>query len=768
MPQSLSFKPLKVFPVARWRQSAPEVLSELREFFGNRPVIIRSSAKVEDSAAQSMAGAFLSIPNINTGDEDSLRNAIDQVIASYGDAASHDDVLVQEQVQEISMCGVVFTRDIDTFAPYYVVNYDTSGSFDSVTSGSGEELKTYIRMRTSPYEPASQELQQVIAASEELESLFDNDALDIEFAITESGVLYLLQVRPIATSSKRTKVADVDLGTLLYKLDKKVKKLRAPHPGLCGVKSMFSLMTDWNPAEIVGTRPRRLSLSLYKELVTDSVWAHQRHAYGYRDLRGYPLLQSFLGQPYVDVRVSLNSFVPRKLDERLGNKLVDYYADRLVEQPTDHDKVEFKIVHSCYYLNVSEKLKELLKFGFSELELDRIKYALLDLTNNVISSREGLYLQDLKKIEFLQKRYDEILNSDLSTIGKIYWLIEDCKAYGTLPFAGLARAGFIAMQFLHSLIELEIMTQAEFQAFMNSLNTVAKQLASDTHAFHQGQISKEILIEKYGHLRPGTYDILSRSYKESFDQYFSEAQPQEKHQEESEFSFSQQQRQRISESLVENGLLVDVDHLLGFIREAVEGREYGKFVFTRSLSKALEYIEKLGERHGVSREDMSFIDIQTIRNMYASLTHEDVRDVLVRESAIGQKSAEITGIVRLPQLIITEKDVYDFFIGEVEANFVTQKQITELIVLEENLLDEDLEGKIVFIQSADPGYDWIFSRNIGGLVTMYGGANSHMAIRCSELQIPAVIGCGEKNFEEWARSSCLSLDCGNRQVKMLR
>ena len=25
---------------------------------------------------------------------------------------------------------------------------------------------------------------------------------------------------------------------------------------------------------------------------------------------------------------------------------------------------------------------------------------------------------------------------------KVYWLLEDCRRYGTLPFAGLARAGF--------------------------------------------------------------------------------------------------------------------------------------------------------------------------------------------------------------------------------------------------------------------------------------------------------------------------------------
>ena len=31
---------------------------------------------------------------------------------------------------------------------------------------------------------------------------------------------------------------------------------------------------------------------------------------------------------------------------------------------------------------------------------------------------------------------------------------------------------------------------------------------------------------------------------------------------------------------------------------------------------------------------------------------------------------------------------------------------------------------------------------------MYGGSNSHMTIRCSELNVTAVIGIGHKNFKE--------------------
>ena len=57
-----------------------------------------------------------------------------------------------------------------------------------------------------------------------------------------------------------------------------------------------------------------------------------------------------------------------------------------------------------------------------------------------------------------------------------------------------------------------------------------------------------------------------------------------------------------------------------------------------------------------------------------------------------------------------------------------------------------MKNKIILLKNADPGYDFIFSHNIKGLITEYGGANSHMSIRCLELGIPAIIGIGTKNF----------------------
>ena len=63
------------------------------------------------------------------------------------------------------------------------------------------------------------------------------------------------------------------------------------------------------------------------------------------------------------------------------------------------------------------------------------------------------------------------------------------------------------------------------------------------------------------------------------------------------------------------------------------------------------------------------------------------------------------------------------------------------------------------------GYDWIFTRNIAGLITKYGGANSHMAIRCAEYNIPAAIGCGIQPYERILKHATCLLDCQGKRLE---
>ena len=60
-------------------------------------------------------------------------------------------------------------------------------------------------------------------------------------------------------------------------------------------------------------------------------------------------------------------------------------------------------------------------------------------------------------------------------------------------------------------------------------------------------------------------------------------------------------------------------YLSDFIRASIEGREQLKFVFSKSVSKILQLIEELGKRADISKEDMAFIDISVVKQLYVDL-----------------------------------------------------------------------------------------------------------------------------------------------------
>ena len=101
------------------------------------------------------------------------------------------------------------------------------------------------------------------------------------------------------------------------------------------------------------------------------------------------------------------------------------------------------------------------------------------------------------------------------------------------------------------------------------------------------------------------------------------------------------------------------------------------------------------------------------------------------------------------------------------ANFIGDKRIeAEIIELNPYLTEiPPLENKIICIEGADPGYDWIFTRNIAGLITKYGGANSHMAIRSAEYNLPAAIGCGEQTYDRIVSTKKCLLDCQRKNLE---
>lgn len=720
----------------------------------SKSVIVRSSSLNEDNEQTSNAGKFESIANVKG--KQNIKQAIEDVIASYGDAQDNDQFFIQPMLESVAASGVAFSQDPNTGGHYYVINYDdVSHSTHSVTDGTSNELKLSYVVKGAQNEHANPVVDKVSELLKELETVYEGKALDIEFAINTQGELYLLQVRGLVVKVKPGFSAERQ-NAYLQKAATRFREMSKRHPYLLGSKAVFGVMPDWNPAEIIGTKPKPLSISLYRELITDSIWAYQRDNYGYRKLRSFPLMVDFLGMPYIDARISFNSFIPANLDEQVADKLVNHYLTRLEKSPYLHDKVEFNIVFSCYSLDLRERLAVLKNHGFNDDEVAEIFDTLRSLSNKIIGTN-GLWRKDIEKISELENRQETILGSDLSHVEKIYWLMEDCKRYGTLPFAGLARAGFIAVQILNSMVDTGILAGEEKDEFLRSLDTVSTSLSQDL-----SDMDKDSFLAKYGHLRPGTYDIMSPRYDEEPNRYFDWENRPKVEDNHGKFAVTIETLNALNEVLKRDEIDLDAIGLFNFIRSAIEGRELAKFVFTKSLSNILSLFGASCGAFGISNMDASFADINVVKENYVSA--RSLEEELKRSIQTGREKFEITQLLRLPPLIVSENDFWQFDMPTNQPNYITQKICTGKVLP----YTEDkhaLEDKILFIENADPGYDWIFSSGIKGFVTQYGGINSHMAIRASELGIPAVIGAGETLFRKWLSSDFLEINCANKTVR---
>jgi len=755
------------FTVNQWEIDKNKILSDIQKQFTNEILIIRSSAVGEDSVENSNAGNYESIQKIPSNSKLKIRNAINSVIRSYQEKSNfnkNNQILVQKQAIDIMTSGVIFTKTPDLGAPYYVINYEDGQSTIGVTKGTINNTCKLFRKTPTSHIPSK--WKKLIESIKEIEVKIGSNILDIEFGITKKNSIIIFQVRPITSLSDdfSPKLDNSILKLIIKEKEKFLFLNRKKH--VSGNYTIFSDMSDWNPAEIIGDHPNLLDYSLYDFLIMKKIWHQSRKIIGYQNIEPYPLMVKFGNKPYVDLRGSFNSLIPNTISALQKKKLINFYLKKLNTERHLHDKVEFEILFSCYDLVIDKRLKELKKNNFTNKEIQELKNALIIFTNKIISSFPKIQENCEKSINQLSTNRKSILanlNSKTDykdSLTSAEKLLKNCREFGTLPFSTMARISFISSILLKSLENEKQIPQNFIENFMKSISTPLSEIQNDADLLAKNKISKNQFLSKYGHLRPGTYDITASRYDEEKD-FFDNIKFLRKN----KISKVIINKNKLSKIFLKHGLkFTDID-FLDFVEQSITQREKLKFEFTKNLSEAIELIANAGNKLGFSRSDMSHLSISSIFS-HKKYTKNILKQKWQKQILSETKKYNLAKSLILPPILSSEED-FDFiqyFISK--PNFITSKKITgELIFLkhfEQKRLD--LENKIVVIENADPGYDWIFTKIPLGLITKYGGVASHMSIRCAEMGLPAAIGCGEILFEQLIDSSKVLLDAKNKQL----
>ncbi len=753
------------FSVEEWISDKDKIIKMLIEKL-NKKIIIRSSYFLEDSEKNSMAGEFEGFSNV-TNTKKNIFKSVTNLINQYKKKSKKkqhylkSEIIFQNMILNTKLSGVLTNFCIKDGGFYYVINYDdVSGSTNSVTSGSKTGGRVINIFRDDTNGIRSQKLKKVIESTKEIELKIGVKPIDLEFALDKNGNVNIFQIRPLTTFKNWKKISSSKLKKILNKNKKsfiKINKINNRYGNL----PIFGLMPDWNPAEMIGYQPNNLSYSIYKEIITDNAWSIAREEMGYKKV-SRPLMYKFTGKPYIDARLSFYSLIPSNISNNISKKIVNHWSKILVSKPYLHDKIEFEIADGGYDAFTKNKVMNDYKFL---MKFERKKYyqSLKSLTEFQIRNFEKEFFRNNEKLIELENLRILLVNSFLKKKNNFNDLMDKflnkIRTNGVIPFAKYARNAFIAKKILSSFESKKYINSVKTSKILNSLNTITSQFLSLSKTKNKNLKSKLAFENLFYHLRPGTYDItVKRAISSIKERKINNLQSILSFKNSSKILFSAVEIKKIDNFLKKSNFSFNAIKLYNYIVLSLKLRENSKFIFTRALSDYLQILEKLGKKKLINVEQLCKFEIKDILDNF----NNEKRNIKYIKS---KNEKDLNTTCKLPYLITNNSD---FFVASIlisKPNFVTEKKvISKIFHLKKEQNTNQIKDMIVLIENADPGFDWIFNYKIKGLITKYGGVNSHMSIRCHELNIPAAIGVGEESFDKIVSGDKMILNCKEKTI----
>ncbi|MCE3001884.1 MAG: hypothetical protein LW860_04155 [Xanthomonadaceae bacterium] len=187
--------------------------------------------------------------------------------------------------------------------------------------------------------------------------------------------------------------------------------------------------------------------------------------------------------------------------------------------------------------------------------------------------------------------------------------------------------------------------------------------------------------------------------------------------------------------------------------DASRAREVGKFALARAIAALLEGIASFGGRLGLDRRQLGWL---TLAQLAAARDAGAACDAATRAEARHAADHPL----RVPSLLQAPIDLATPEFAAGRPSFLGKRAADGVVlrVARDTAPGQVPPAAVLAIESADPGFDWVFLRRPAALLTAFGGPQSHMALRCVELDVPAVLGLGLPRFERLARAARLRID----------
>jgi len=715
-------------------------------------VAVRSSALVEDGENASFAGAFDTFLDVEaavseildavkrvrfnaTQKVEGLSDYMDRCNIKYQDGVG---VVVQEMVSDPDYSGVVFSHGLESVDAYFQINFHT-GLGEEIVSGrqKGGHLRFLRQGEVSevigkkyPF------LQELINAVNSIEKNYSCESMDIEFAY-KNGCLYILQARPM-TVAKGCLHNDkmLLLSDEIKSLNCKVHRLSE--------NDFYGDMIDINPRELLGENPQFLNVSIFGEMFADDVVERVRGQMGYAPLYA-GMMEVLSGKPYVSLRSSAYSMRPKGVSDKTYEKVFQHYLSKVRSNVDLQDKVEFQL------FSLTGQQAEGLVEELSEiLDLEEV----LELTGsfNELDEYLAVYMVGyLENYSCWLSQYQSELDTLERSGGCNVKTALSALIKGTSYFTATARLAFYAKnaaekKYGESFIEKSI----------GGLDTVSGQLQESLLLYAKGEMTVEDLNRVYGHLRAGQMDIFTSSYKDNPEYYFNLEYYEAMDESQADCTLKGVLERRNDAEAFLNELSPLLQQEIVDMRMLLQAREAVKFEFARAFDLLSRSILDVSKQVGFDKNKLGSMNIDDV----IALSESGVVDV---------KSTFMSPLHKLLILPAVFTHTTDLNCVELEQKFGTffSGKVIEapVIVVKEGMkpLREDVEGRIIVLDHADPGFDFLLSYEPAGLITKVGGPASHMAIRLSEYGLPGCIGSGI-DLETIDVTKSLVLDCKNKCI----